>query len=185
MKKIQFLAFAAAVAAMSVFSSCDDDMAPSNLTEDAVAVRSTVCGYVQYSYTDYDETTKKSEKVDAVAKKGTTVVVEYSFESGVDKEGKPVVINQYKEVKTNKDGFFTADVVVPVGKTANVTISTNFLADNFATNKSDTDVKGNMQSNFYGTSKTTVNFGQLVVLNINAAASGVTEDAWYGDSLGK
>ena len=177
MKKINFLALATAAVAMSVFSSCGDEKDPSELTEESVAVQSTVCGFVQYSYQT------SSKKVYDVAPK-TVVRVEYTIDAK-DAEGKDTKITLYKETKSKADGSYSADIVVPVGKSADVTVSTNFEAESYKADITDATSTGTKTCNFYGLAKDTLQYGQTLVLNVNASEAGSIEEAFYGDAEGK
>ncbi len=167
MGKFKFLLFAVvALALTSAMGSCKEDEDPTELDETTLSTNASISGYVTYHYTDGKDTEYES------AKKGTKVVLKYSYASGEE------TFNFVKETETNKGGKYSFNVLLPAGVDAKCEISTYFEGTTYAVQKGATEADA-VKATYVGKWNGTLTYGDNLVADIEGAVEGVTEDAFY------
>lgn len=113
--------FAVAAAILSVFSC--QRLEPTSLNADTLPVKVNVAGHARYIAVGKTGATLSPEIVD----RGTAVHIFYGIKNS---DGK--IDYALKTVKTDDDGFFSAEIGCPVGKTMSVKVNCSILTDSYA-----------------------------------------------------
>lgn len=170
MKKNNFWKLASMALAMFAFgfTSCNEE----DPTEVAKNEAATVEGFVTYN-----PTVNKVNQNNTVVK-GANVTVNYSYKLTIN--GEEVTVSLSETVQTDKNGWYTAKLNVPTGKTADYEIIVTFVAANDCKDANSNDVFA-ADCLFKKTETGSVVYGNTERENIEATSAGIVNKGYINN----
>ncbi len=164
MKKKNLMKMASLVIALLTMglSSCENEEPISIEKNEASGVE----GFVTYDQVSDSEISSNQ------AASGATVSISYSYTVSID--GKDVEIKSVETTQTDSNGWYSFKLNVPVGGTANYTVSANFTATNDNLNGNNENVS-DAKSLFTISNTGSVNYGDITIENLKAVSKGIVE----------
>lgn len=168
MEKTQFPAslFVCLPAVAAILSVACQQIEPTSLNADTLPVKVNVSGHARYIATGKFGTIQSPEIVDC----GTDVNIFYGVPNP---EGETEYA--HKTVKTDENGFFSAEIGCPAGKTMSIKVNCSILGDSYATNEDGKYVSS--QTWFFAEVKKDVACGKAAYFKLDMApAANISED---------